>query len=224
MLHEKSFREVVRTRRSARAFLPTPVADQTIVEVLKEAQMAPSNCNTQPWIVHMVGGAKRNELANALLAAAQVGDRTPDFPFARDAYQGVYQDRNAQQAKTYYEALGAARGDKEAREAAYLRNFEFFGAPHAAFLFIPYPYDVRVAGDVGMFAQTYLLSLASRGLAGIPQTSLSYFAETVRTVLGVSSDLKLLMGISFGYADEGFKGHGFHLGRAELSESVTFHR
>jgi nitroreductase len=218
------FNEVIRSRRSSRKFLPDILQNAEIIEILQEAQLAPSNCNTQPWVVHIVSGEKRTRLASALTAEAKSGNRTADFPFNREAYQGIYQERNQKQAKLYSEALGVTRDDKEAREEAYLRNFDFFGAPHVAMLFMPAPYDVRVAGDIGMFAQSFLLSLTSRSLAGIPQTSLSYFASTVKEILNVPDDLKLLFGISFGYADEQYPAYGFDLGRAPLSENVVFHK
>jgi len=222
-MNNTGFSELVRHRRSARSFLSRQVNPAIIAAVIEEAQLAPSNCNTQPWVVHVVSGKTRDELASAMIADAKAGRRTPDFRFEREAYKGIYQERNQEQARTYYEALGVTRDDKAARETAYLRNFEFFGAPHAALLFMPAPYDVRIAGDIGMFAQNFLLSLTSRGLAGIPQASLSYFAATTRRILDVPEELKLFFGISFGYADEQHPGHGFSLGRAPLEENVVFH-
>jgi nitroreductase len=52
------FRDVIRDRHSVRSFLPEPVPDAVIRAVLEDAQLAPSNCNTQPWQVHIVSGAK----------------------------------------------------------------------------------------------------------------------------------------------------------------------
>lgn len=46
------FDTVVRTRRSMRQYLPTPVPPDVMAKVLDAAQHAPSNCNTQPWKVH----------------------------------------------------------------------------------------------------------------------------------------------------------------------------
>lgn len=44
-----------------------------------------------------------------------------------------------------------------------------------------------------MYAQRLLLSLAARGIGSIPQTSLGFFADVVREVLGVSAEFKLLI-------------------------------
>lgn len=82
---------------------------------------------------------------------------------------------------------------------------------------------VRVASDIGMYAQNFLLSLTARGLAGVPQTLLGMFAGPVREILGVGDDMKLLFGISFGYADASALSASVRIERAPLTESVQLH-
>lgn len=219
-----SFAETVRARRSFRHFLPTPLPDAVIKAVLDDAQHAPSNCNTQPWNVHVVSGQKLAELSAALHEANAAGRLSPDFSWDEGAFKGRLDERRKEHGKLYYESLGVARGDTAARQEASNRNFSFFGAPHAAFIFMPVIGDnVRVAGDLGMYGQTFLLSLAARGLGGIPQTVLGLFAATIRQTLGVTEDQKLLFGVSFGHPDETAPGNRTRVGRDPVSASVTFH-
>jgi nitroreductase len=219
-----SFQHTVRIRRSYRGFLPTPVPDRVLHDVLTDAQCAPSNCNTQPWEVHIVSGGKLQELSRVLHAKNDAGDFTPDFTFDMDHYFGPYRTRQQAQGKAYYEAMNVARSDREGRDEAAALNYSFFGAPHVALLFMPsFGDDVRVAGDIGMYGQTFLLSLAARGLGGIPQTSLGFFAGTIREVLGIPEHLKMLFGISFGYPDEQAPGNRMWMDRVPVTESVTFH-
>lgn len=220
----KTFHDVVRDRRSIRSFLPTPVPDTVIHSVVDDARHAPSNANIQPWDVHIVSGATRDALSTALLAAAGQERMTPDFPWAYDELYGVYRDRQVAQASAYYQALGITRDAEDDRRVALLRNLEFFGAPHACLLFMPDLYDgVRVAGDVGMYAQTFLLSLTAHGLSGVPQTLLGFFADTVREVLGIDGSMKMLFGISFGHPDLASPAGGHRMGKAPAGETVTFH-
>jgi nitroreductase len=103
-------------------------------------------------------------------------------------------------------------------------NLEFYGAPHAAFLFMPALGDgVRTAGDIGMYAQNFLLSLAARGLAGIPQTVLGVYADTVRAFLGVPDELKLAFRISFGTPDPAAPVNAVGRKRVPLQQSVVLH-
>lgn len=225
MPEARLFRDVVRNRRSMRSFLPTPVPDSLIRGVVEDARHSPSNCNMQPWDVHIVSGAARDELSKALLAADAAGHFTPDFPFSLDEVSGVYSERQKAQGAAYYEALGVARDAKEDRQIVSLRNLDFFGAPHVCLLFMP-PFcgGVRMAGDVGMYGQTFLLSLVAHGLGGIPQTMLSFYAGTIREVLGIDPSLKMLFGISFGYPDANSPATQYQIDKAPVEEYVTFHQ
>ncbi|MGN8140173.1 nitroreductase [Pseudomonas sp. 22105] len=219
-----SFSHVVRQRRSMREFLPQTVPTALIQNVLEEAQQSPSNCNTQPWQVHIVSGAKRDELATALKAADDAGQFTPDYYFDMTEYPQLYAERAQSSAKARYDAIKVTREDREGRAKAMRLNLDFFGAPHVALLFMPALGDsVRVASDMGMYGQTFLLSLTAHGLAGIPQTLLGMYADTVREVLGIDSGMKMLFGISFGYADRTATANDMVVGRIPVSQSVTFH-
>ena len=218
------FDQAVRARRAVRDFVPEPLPEAVLRAVLEDAQCSPSNCNTQPWLVHIVSGAKRDELSKALLAAQDENLFSPDFSFDIGAFQGCYAERSRAQGAEYYRSLGIAREDYDERLVAGRRNLEFFGAPHVALLFMPAVGDnVRVAADIGIYGQTFLLSLAARGYAGVPQTMLGFFAGSARQVLQIPDEYKLLFGISFGRANEDAAGRHYRIGRVAIDECVTFH-
>ncbi|ELT9027993.1 nitroreductase [Salmonella enterica] len=225
MSESRFFRDVVRERHSVRNFLAHPVPEDILRSVLEDAQRSPSNCNTQPWQAHIVSGSKRDALSKAILAADDAGQLTPDFSFDTSDFPGIYRERSREQGAAYYQAIGVKREDFEQRRDALRRNLEFFGAPHVALLFMPEVGDnVRVAGDIGMYAQTLLLSLTAHGLGGIPQTMLGFYAETIRKELGVDPALKLLFGISLGYPDTDHPANQYRINKAPLGESVIFHQ
>ena len=116
MLVNDSFQEVIRSRRSFRQFLSTPVEKKVLYEILEDAQHTPSNCNTQPWDVHIVSGAKKEELSKAIIHTIEKGEASPDFTFDFNDYYGSYAERQKEQGQTHYEALGIAREDHEGRQ------------------------------------------------------------------------------------------------------------
>ena len=59
----------ITSRRSIRAFLPTPIPEATVREILDVASRAPSGTNTQPWKVHVLTGDARRRLSDAITAA-----------------------------------------------------------------------------------------------------------------------------------------------------------
>jgi len=218
-----SFEDIVRRRRSVRSFLPRPVPRETIERAIMAGATAPSSCNTQPWRVHIASGEPLAKLREALLEAARTGTpRAPEVEQAA-AYRGVYRERQIDAAVRLFAAQGVERHDKHARMASFLRNYEFFGAPHAAFLFIPPDGGLREAADCGKFAQTFMLALAAAGVGSCPQGSLSDYPATVRDMLDLDEDGRLLVGISFGYADEDDPTSTVRPARSGLNDIVQFH-
>lgn len=195
---------------------------EVIREVLLDAQAAPSNSNTQPWHVHVVGGQQLKDLSAALISEFDAHGLTPDF--TTDYGDGPHPGRSVALAKKMYGLLGIAREDKEARVEFVRENLRFFGAPHAALLFIPPLGDrIRAAFDQGTYAENLLLSLHARGYHGIPQGMISLLAPTVREQLGVAEEYKLVTAITFGRADESSPVFRTDPGRVPLSETVTVH-
>ncbi|MFK8051181.1 MAG: nitroreductase [Halioglobus sp.] len=216
------FKDVVASRRSLRAFKSDPVPADILESVFSTALRAPSNCNTQPWLVHVASGESVETLRREMPTRFMSGEMTMDFPYD-GSYQGVYKERQYGSAQALYDSLGIAREEKEKRQAAFMRNFSFFDAPHVAFLFLPEPFGLREACDMGMFAQTLMLSLTAHGLGSCPQTALSFQVDFVREQLGVDAANKLVFGISFGYPDEEAPVNSCATDRAALSDIVTFH-
>ncbi len=218
----EQFQQLVEQRNACRAYLPDLVPQAVLDRVFSTARSAPSNCNTQPWVVHVASGAPLDALRKILPGKFSALELSLDFPYD-GSYSGVYRERQYVAARALYDSLGIAREDKVARQDSFMRNFSFFGAPHAAFLFLPEPFGVREAADVGMFAQTLLLSMAAHGLGSCPQTALGFLSDPVREVLNVPQSQRLLFGISFGYADPEADVNRCRTERAALEQVVTFH-
>ena len=216
--------EAIRLRRSVRGFLPREVPEATLREVFALAQHAPSNCNVQPWVPHVVSGDTLRRLRDALVAAG-VRDEPikPDWP-ADGKFTGVYRERQVGAAQALYGAMGVARSDTVGRKLAYVRNHAFFDAPHAVFIFMPEPFDTREATDIGMYAQTLMLAFTARGIASCAQGALGLFPDIVRAQLGIPGNQRLLFGISFGYEDIDVKANAARVERAPIDDVVRFHR
>jgi len=216
------FDEIVAERRSLRAFLPQAVDPVTLATIFAVAQRAPSNCNSQPWITHVVSGDKLETLRAQMPERFMSGNFNMDFPYDGN-YQGVYKERQYGAAQALYDAVGIQRADKVARNVQFMRNFTFFDAPHVAFLFLPEPFGLREAADLGMYAQTLMLTLTAHGLGSCPQTALSFQADFVREQLGLEASNKLLFGLSFGFPDRDAPANTCWTDRATGTDAVTFH-
>lgn len=215
------FLDVVSRRRSMRDFKSDPVPREIIDSVFGTAQRAPSNCNTQPWFVHVVTGETLEQLRQDLPAKFAAGEIALDFPYDGQ-YEGVYKERQYASATALYDSLGIARDQKAERNAWFMRNFSFFDAPAVAFFTLPTGFGLREACDLGMFAQTVMLGLTAHGLGSCPQTALAFLANVIRPALSLGDHEQLMFGMSFGYPTDTAVNE-VTTERASLADVVTFH-
>ena len=215
------FLDVVSRRRSMRDFKSDPVPREIIESVFGTAQRAPSNCNTQPWFVHVVTGETLEQLRQELPAKFASGEIALDFPYDGQ-YEGVYKERQYASAAALYDSLGIARDQKAERNAWFMRNFSFFDAPAVAFFTLPTGFGLREACDLGMFAQTVMLGLTAHGLGSCPQTALAFLANVIRPALSLGDHEQLMFGMSFGYPTDTVVNE-VTTERASLADVVTFH-
>lgn len=79
--------DAIRGRKAVKVFAPTPVPDETLAEILRLTQRAPSAFNTQPYVCIVVRNqAVRDALAPAMLHAngAKVKNAPVVVVFAAD--------------------------------------------------------------------------------------------------------------------------------------------
>ena len=215
------FLDVVSRRRSMRDFKSDPVPRELIESVFGTAQRAPSNCNTQPWFVHVVTGETLEQLRQELPAKFAAGEIALDFPYDGQ-YEGVYKERQYASAAALYDSLGISRDQKAERNAWFMRNFSFFDAPAVAFFTLPTGFGLREACDLGMFAQTVMLGLTAHGLGSCPQTALAFLANVIRPALNLGDHEQLMFGMSFGYPNDTAVNE-VATERASLADVVTYH-
>lgn len=211
--------EIIRARRSARDFLPDPVPQQLLDSVLADANWSPSWSNTQPYRLAIASGvikdqlkaelcerfdigmkAQRGGLAGKLrLLATRHGLPDGDFKVNFEYPQELQPARRATGHKLY-ELLAIRRGDHAAREHQMRKNFEFFGAPTAIFLFVHEGLREFSVLDAGIYLQTLMLSAQAHGLATCAQGALATWGGPVREKFAVPEHYKLICGVSIGYA------------------------
>ena len=192
---------VIRSRTTVRAFRSDPVSRSQLVEILDVARMAPSNFNSQPWRVHVLEGAAKRGLSEAISRAHSANTHPPFSPFP----QTPPPDCGARVddfGRRYYAALGIDRADMAARARQTGRNFLFFGAPVGFIFTIDATLTKHSWLDFGLFIQNVMLAAHARGLATCPQVSFVRFQSIIADHLKLAPEEAVACGMSLGYADE----------------------
>lgn len=217
-----SLRDAILQRRSVRGYLPDPIPQDILDQVFSLAQFAPSNCNIQPWHTYVASGALKERLREQMVERVVKGvEFNPDYDYP-DTFAGDYRIRQVECAVELYNNMGIARGDREGRMRAQLRNFEMFDAPHVCFVAMDKQFGASVAIDVGMYIQNLLLVMTGFGIACCPQGTMRYYPDLVREAFDLPDHLNVLLGISFGYEDPSVPANKTRVGRAPLLDSVIF--
>lgn len=219
-----SVTEVVRARRSVRAFLDKPVSLELLREVLEIAARAPSGGNLQPWLLHVVTGEPLAKLrAHMQHRVATQGPDPAEYEIYPANLWEPYRSRRYEIGETMYAALGIERGDKLGRLQRFAQNYQLFGAPVALFCFIDRRMGRPQWSDLGMYLQTVMLLLKERGVDSCAQEAWSAYHRVVSDFVKSPAEQMLFCGMAVGYADPDAAVNHVTSQRAPLDEFATFH-
>ncbi|KZZ61637.1 hypothetical protein A3762_14080 [Oleiphilus sp. HI0125] len=212
------FQDVLTKRNSTRDFTDQEVSDDLIKTLLADALKAPSSSNTQSYRVAIAKGATKDKIAEALLKKYDKGieiqrlkgvskivrgitsGALPNGDFKPDIHYPSEQKRRAIECgKGLYGVLGIERHDRAARDAWMRKNFEFFNASVAMFIFVHGERAEYSALDTGMFLQNLMLSATDKGLGTCAQASVAMWGGDVRPFFSIEDKYKLICGVCLGY-------------------------
>jgi nitroreductase len=195
----------ITSRRSIRAFLPTPVAREDVEAILEVAARAPSGTNTQPWRVHVLTGAAKARLSDRILAAyadpAESRAHVEEYAYYPREWVSPFVDRRRKVGWDLYALLGLTRENKAGMAAQHGRNYRFFDAPVGMIFTIDRVMEQGSWLDYGMFLQNIMVAARGRGLDTCPQAAFTQFHRIIAAELGLSESEMIVCGMALGYAD-----------------------
>jgi nitroreductase len=216
----------ITSRRSIRAFLPTPVAREDIEAILDVARRAPSGSNTQPWKVYVLTGESKARLSESVLAAYDHPEvdtlHREEYPYYPRTWIDPYQSRRRKVGWDLYGLLGIGRADKERMHAQHARNFRFFDAPVGIIFTIDRVMEQGSWLDYGMFLEAVMVAARARGIDTCPQAAFTQFHRIIREHLGLPDEEMVVCGMSMGYANPAAIENTLVTERAPVSHFTRF--
>jgi len=195
----------ITSRRSIRAYLPTPVAREDVEAILEVAARAPSGTNTQPWKVHVLTGAAKERLSDRILATyadpAQSREHVEEYAYYPREWVSPFIDRRRKVGWDLYALLGLTRDNKAGMAAQHGRNYRFFDAPVGMIFTIDRIMEQGSWLDYGMFLQNIMVAARGRGLDTCPQAAFTQFHRIISAELGLPDSEMVVCGMALGYAD-----------------------
>jgi nitroreductase len=217
----------ITSRRSIRAFLPTPVPRTEIEALLAVASRAPSGTNTQPWKVHVLTGQPRELLSAAILAAyadpSVASGHAEEWDYYPREWATPYVERRRKVGWDLYGLLGIGKADKARMFAQHARNYAFFDAPVGLVFTIDRVLRQGSFLDYGMFLENVMVAARGRGLDTCPQAAFMQFHRIIAEQLAIPPGEMVVCGMSLGYSDPSRVENSLHTGREPVAAFTTFH-
>jgi nitroreductase len=221
MNNAQEFSQFLASRRSTREFSSTPIPQDLLDQVLSDGLTAPSWSNTRPFKVAVAQGEVRDAISAEFLnrwsvlskimrkgilnklriVYSRYGLPTSNRSIAKP-YPAELKPRAERVGKELYELFGVQRGDRDARDQQWAKNYSFFGAPVELFIFVHKSLHIYAASDAGLMMQNLILSAHAHGLGTCAQGAVGIWEDVVRKEFEISKDYRLLCGIAIGYPSD----------------------
>ncbi len=210
----------IQGRMSIRGFKAEPVPRELLHEVLDLARWSPSYKNSQPWEVLVVSGARKEALSREMIRLFESG--TPNSPdlAAPKGWPSTEEARINHLYQRRREATGVDLLDPAIVKKAKKANFNFYGAPHAIYLFQDNSLSLWSLFDLGLFAQTLMLAAHAKGLGTVPQAFATDYSREIKEFLGIPVSKRLVLGLSLGYPNPESSVNQLRTDRSEVEEFV----
>ena len=216
----------ITSRRSMRAFLPTPVPREVVEAILRVASRAPSGTNTQPWQVHVLTGAAKQRLSDRIEAIyenpAELAEHEREYDYYPKEWTSPYLGRRRKIGWDLYGLLGLAKTDKAGMHRQHGRNYRFFDAPVGLIFSIDRVLELGSWLDYGMFLQNIMVAARARGLHTCPQAAFTQFHKVIAEELAFRPEQMLVCGMALGYADPEAVENRLVTERADVAEFARF--
>jgi nitroreductase len=215
----------ISTRQSVRAFLPAPVARDTVETLLKLAARSASGSNIQPWRIRVIGGAVKDRLEKAIFDAVE---RDGFEPYQREwnyypvNWREPFLGRRRKIGWDMYGLLGVGKGDFEGTQRARMRNYEFFGAPVGMIFTLDEDLEIGSWLDLGIYLGTLMVAARGHGLHTCPQAAFADFHKIIRVQLGIPEKEVVVCGMALGHIDPDAPVNRLVTERAPLVDYASF--
>jgi nitroreductase len=211
--------DIIRERRSIRAFKPDMVAREQVEGVLKAAGHAPSAINLQPWEVTVAMGEERERLSRRLLKAYRE-KQISCSPGNVKPLPAVFSARGVQSfdgMKPYLDEMGS-----EFNRYINEGSCNFYGAPVAVIISIDNAFSRARFVDIGIFLGYLVLAAHNADLWTCPIGLITAYEEEVKDTLNIPENKEVVIGVALGRPDTESPVNRFISPREDLSKIVRW--
>jgi nitroreductase len=208
--------DVMRQRRSIRAFEKKVPPPELVRECLEAATWAPSATNQQPWEFIVATGPALAELNQITL------EHFAERLQASDAFGNAPEPLRQRQQEIFTALLDAAQDEGLDPNEIFERSLRFFDAPVAVYFVTYRSSDNQYQLSTAAAIENFLVAAQARGLGTCWLTVAIICQEDIKQHLGIAADRELLAGVAIGYPAADSALNTFQRKRVPVAELTTW--
>ena len=208
--------DVIKSRRSIRAFDERIPSKEIIEECIEAATWAPNPTNQQPWEFIVARGESLNKISETIIKTF------PQRMKEIDPYRGIPAACEKRKNETFEKLFSAAKEAGIDTKELFKKNLTFYGAP-VAVLFITYRMEHNLYRHCTAAAlQNFLLAAHAKGLGTCWLSSVAACQEEIKELLKLSEEKEILDGVALGYPVKGSPLNDCPRTRLKAEEVITW--
>ncbi|HNQ47036.1 MAG TPA: nitroreductase [Syntrophorhabdus sp.] len=211
--------EAIDSRRSIRAFKPSPVSRELVEKILNLVVKAPSAINLQPWEFIVVMGEEKERLSRKLIKSYRE-KQISCSPGNVKPLADTFSKRGLASVELMTPSL--AKLGHEFNQFINEGSCNFYGAPTAVILCLDNAFSKARLVDVGIGVGYFVLVAQSFGLGTCTIGLINAYEDEIKEVLSIPENKDVVIGIALGYPDLDSPANEFKTPRDNLESFVRW--
>lgn len=210
------FEQVLRNRHSVRKFTDQAIPLDELRQIIRDAQLAPSWVNSQPYHVHLVVGETLEKVRREQFKLEQKGVKGhSDLPVMSRKEWSEQAQKNMAEWTQGLGDVAKLMGPSAAK---------LYNAQAVIYLTLPKGYSSWSLYDLGAFGNNIILGACDRGLASMTAYQFVKYPSMLRKQLNISDEEEIIIGIGLGYRDDTAAVNEITSSRVDLEKILTIHK
>jgi nitroreductase len=210
------FLELIRSRRSIRAFEGRVPSREVINECLEAAVWAPNATNQQPWEFVVAAGKELEKIIEVIEEnfAQRMGERDP--------FSDMPDHCAARQQEIMATLIQVAQEEGLDPNSVFQKSLRFFGAPVAVYFITYKRKDNQYCLSTTAALENFLLAAEAKGLGTCWLGVSVVCEEDIKEHLGIPNNKEILGGVALGYPDRNSPFNTFKRSRVPVADVTAW--
>ena len=199
MSSESSFKKIMKQRYSVRYFLPKPIPEATLKEIMETSILTPSWGNSQPWNLYIASGNTLEKIRKDWIAKNKEGIK--GYSDIEAGHRTDFSERCQKNMDDIMKLFGDFLKDPTMK-VFMDANVILFNAPTLVYITIPKKRTLYNIFDTGAIEMSIIASAKENGIDSVPAYETIKYPDILRKYMNISDDEDIIIGIALGYEDK----------------------